>query len=116
MWIISQFAVLLQLLLKFSQEWRCWKKGKMREMNLNTEKQIMQDGKEVETVDSAEEVIRISISISSSNNLRVKNSVGKMLECQPRCATAAGGLATMRTSVAFVLRNSPHSARPKVTF
>ena len=67
----------------------------MREMNLNTEKQIMPDGEEVETVDSAEEVIKISISISSNNNLRVRNSVGKLPECQPRCATVAGQLATM---------------------
>ena len=88
----------------------------MPEMNLNTEKQIMPDGEEVETVDSAEEVTRINISINNSSNLCVRNSVGKLPKCQPRCATAAGGLATMRTSVAFVLRNSPHSARPKVTF
>ena len=88
----------------------------MREMNLNTEKQIMPDREEVETVDSAEEVIGINISISSSSNLRTRNSVGKLPECQPRCATPAGGLASMRTSAAFVLRHFAHSARPKVTF
>ena len=68
----------------------------MPEMNLNMEKQIMPDGGEVETMDSAEEVIKIS----TSSNLRVRNSVGKLPECQPRCATAVGGLATMRTSAA----------------
>ena len=47
----------------------------MQEMNLNTEKQIMPDGEEVETVGSAEEITRMSIIIiSSSSNLRVRNS------------------------------------------
>ena len=76
----------------------------------------MPDGEEVETVDSAEEVIRISIGISSSSNLRVRNSVGKLPECQPRCAAAAGGLATMRTSATSALRLSAASARLMATF
>ena len=88
----------------------------MQEMNLNTEKQTMPDGEEVETVDSAEEVIKIGINISTISNLRVKNSVGKLPECQPRCATAERGLATMQTSATFVLRHFAHSARPRVTF
>ena len=82
-------------------------------MNLNTAKKIAPDGEEAETVDSAEEVIKISISISMSNNLRVKNSVGKLPACQPWCATVPRGLATMRISAKFALRFFAAFARPK---
>ena len=76
----------------------------------------MLDGEEAEIADSVEEGMSISISISSSSNLYVKNSVGKLPACQPRCATAAGRLATMRISATFVSRPSAASARSKVTF
>ena len=68
----------------------------MPEVNLNMEKRIMLDGEEAEIVDSVEEAISISISISSSSNHYVTNSVGKLPACQPRCATVARRLATMR--------------------
>ena len=88
----------------------------MPEMNLNMEKRITLDGEEAEIVDSAEEATNISISINSNSNLRVKNSVGKLPACQPRCAIAAGGVATMRISAAFASRLSAAFARLKVTF
>ena len=88
----------------------------MLEMNRNTEKRIMLDGEEAEIADSVEEAINISINISSRSNLYVKNSVGKLKACQPRCATAAGTLTTMQISAAFVSRHSAAFARSKVTF
>ena len=83
-------------------------------MNPNMEKRIMPDEEEAEIADLVEEAI--SINISSNNNHYVENSVGKLPPCQPRCATAAGGLATMQISAKFVSRHSTPTARSKVTF
>ena len=66
----------------------------MPKMNLNMEKRFMLDGEEAEIVDSA-------ISINNTSNLYVRNSVGKLPACQPRCAIVAGRVATMRISATF---------------
>ena len=68
---------------------------------------------EVQTGDTAGETSTRIIRIS---NLLDQNLEGKLLELQPRNATAVGGPDTMQTSAAVALRHSAASARYKATF
>ena len=88
----------------------------MQETNLNTGKQTTPVGEEAETVDSAGEISGMSIRISSINNLRDLNSVGKLPESQPRNATVAEERDTTQISAIFALRHSATPARSKATF
>ena len=78
------------------------------------EKPTTPAGEEVETVDTAEGIsTRISTRIIRISNLRDQNSEGKLLELQPRNATAVGGPDTMQTSEKIALRHFAAFARCK---